>query len=522
MKEHEFISPPAETGGENQKKENHLWFKQKNEHHTMSEEDRKGEIMKKFKKIFAALAASALVASMSFTSMAASITINSTAAEGTTDNTSYTYYQILKADILYDADNNIQSVSYYVESEELADQIRKTGLFTVTKSADGSRWIVEATGTSISAADIIKKFDDDKILNKAIATGTFNQAKVTEGETSTVKAVADELSDGYYLIKSSLGTVLAVQTTGEKGVTINEKNDYPSLEKTEDKETASYGEIITYAVNVNIPAYAAKEEIKVVDIMSEGLTPFDGEDADELIDVTAKVGTTELTGENAVTVSQDNNRIEILIPGAAVAANKGQTVTLTYQAVLNNKAVTNIAETNTAHLEYAHYTSIESQVEVKAYDFVLKKVDGADQFIPENAGDAEFTLWDAETGGNQIPVSLKGDGTNTYRVLTGAEKETKIYAGGSVNKHSATIEGLAAGKTYYLQEDKAPKGYNKLTERMALTVEAGEAGVNKANVQNVAGIQLPSTGGMGTVAFAVVGLIVMAGAAITLIIKKRA
>lgn len=337
-----------------------------------------------------------------------------------------------------------------------------------------------------------------------------------------MKAVADELSDGYYLIKSSLGTVLAVQTTGEKGVTINEKNDYPSLEKTEDKETASYGEIITYAVNVNIPAYAAKEEIKVVDIMSKGLTPFDGEDADELIDVTAKVGTTELTGENAVTVSQDNNRIEILIPGAAVAANKGQTVTLTYQAVLNNKAVTNIAETNTAHLEYAHYTSIESQVKVKAYDFVLTKVDGADQFIPENAGDAEFTLWDAETGGNQIPVSLKGDGTNTYRVLTGAEKETKIYAGGSVNKHSATIEGLAAGKTYYLQEDKAPKGYNKLTERMALTVEAGEAGVNKANVQNVAGIQLPSTGGMGTVAFAVVGLIVMAGAAVTLIIKKRA
>lgn len=479
--------------------------------------------MKKFKKIFAALAASALVASMSFTSMAASITINSTAAEGTIDKTKYTYYKILNADILYDADDNIQSVSYYVESEELANLIRNTGLFTVTKSADGSRWIVEATDTSIAAADIIKKFDDDKILNKAIATGTFNQAKVTEGETSTVKAVADELSDGYYLIKSSLGTVLAVQTTGEKGVTINEKNTYPTLVKSEDKTTASYGEKITYTVDVTIPEHAAEVDIKVVDTMSKGLTPFDGKDDDKLIDVTAKVGTTELTGENAVTVSQDNNRIEILIPGAAVAANKGQTVTLTYQAVLNNKAVTNIAETNTAHLEYAHYTSIESQpVEVKAYDFVLTKVDGADQFIPENAGDAEFTLWDAETGGNQIPVSLKGDGTNTYRVLTGAEKETKIYAGGSVNKHSATIEGLAAGKTYYLQEDKAPKGYNKLTERMALTVEAGEAGVNKANVQNVAGIQLPSTGGMGTVAFAVVGLIVMAGAAITLIIKKRA
>ena len=41
-------------------------------------------------------------------------------------------------------------------------------------------------------------------------------------------------------------------------------------------------------------------------------------------------------------------------------------------------------------------------------------------------------------------------------------------------------------------------------------------------VENKKGLMLPSTGGMGTVAFAVVGLIVMAGAAITLIIKKRA
>ena len=486
----------------------------------MSEEDRKGEIMKKFKKIFTALAASALVASMSFTSMAAaSITINSKAIDGTTDNTSYTYYQILKADILYDADNEIQSVSYYVESEELADLIRNTGLFTVTKSADGSRWIVEATSTSITAAEITSKFDDPKILSKAISTGSFSQNKVTEGETSTVKAVANELSDGYYLIKSSLGTVLAVQTTGEKGVTINEKNDYPSLEKTEDKVTASYGEIITYTVDVTIPEHAAKEDIKVVDIMSEGLTPFDGEDADNLIDVTAKVGETELTGENAVTVSQDGNRIEITIPEAVVAAKKGETVKLTYQAVLNNKAVTNVAETNTAHLEYAHYTSIESQVEVKAYDFVLTKVDGDNQFIPVTAGDAEFTLWDAR--GNQIPVSLKDSDTNTYRVLTGTETPTKIYAGGTENRHSATIEGLAAG-TYYLQEDKAPTGYNKLTERKEIKVEAGETGVNKTNVQNKAGIQLPSTGGMGTVAFAVVGLIVMAGAAVTLIIKKRA
>ena len=54
--------------------------------------------MKKFKKIFAAIAASALVAAMSFTSMAAaSITINSNlSADEGTEATTYKYYQILK------------------------------------------------------------------------------------------------------------------------------------------------------------------------------------------------------------------------------------------------------------------------------------------------------------------------------------------------------------------------------------------------------------------------------------------
>ena len=485
--------------------------------------------MKKFKKIFAALAASALVAAMSFTSMAASITINSGATEGT-DETSYTYYKILNADILYNDKKEIQSVSYYIDSdrEDLVSLITGTGLFKATKSADGSRWIVEAENADdITAEAITTAFNNKDILDKALRTGTFKQAKVTEGETSTVKAVA-EVSDGYYLIKSSLGTVLAVQTTGDKGVEITEKNSYPSLTKQEDKTTASYGDKIKYTVKVTIPDFAAAEDIMVVDTMTAGLTPFDGTDADNLLDVTATVDGAELADEKAVKVlSQDNNVIKIKIPKAAVTDYKGKNVVLTYQAVLNNKAKTNEVETNTAHLEYANYKSLDSSVDVTAYGFVLTKVDGAkkdtsDPYIPAAAGNAEFTLWDSLTGGKQIMVSLKSDTDNTYRVLTNDETPTVIYAGGSANKHSATIEGLAAGRTYYLQEEKAPTGYNKLTERKAITVGAKAAGENKVNVENNAGIKLPSTGGMGTTVFAIVGLLVMAGAAVTLIVKKRA
>ena len=481
--------------------------------------------MKKFKKIFAAIAASALVAAMSFTSMAASITINSTAASGTTDNTTYTYYKILNADILYNKENEIQSVSYYIDSEDkkkLHEEIAKTGLFDVKMSADGSRWIVEAkNANTITAEEIITAFNNEAILDKALGTGTFKQAKVTEGETSTVKAVAD-VSDGYYLIKSSLGTVLAVQTTGNKGVVIDEKNAYPSLTKTEDKETASYGDKIKYTVNVSIPASAAAKDIKVVDTMSTGLTPFDGDD-DNLLDVTAKVGETVLSGTEAVTVSNNDKAINITIPAVAVDKYKGQIVTLTYQAVLNNNAQPTTAESNTAYLVYANYTSLKSTVSVTTYGFELTKVDGAkknttDRFIPATAGDAEFTLYKTEDGDDKIYVELKDEASNTYQITT-TETSTKILAGGV--HHDATIVGLAKG-TYYLQEDKAPTGYNKLAKRQAIAVAEKAVSENKVDVENNAGIKLPSTGGMGTTVFAIVGLLVMAGAAVTLIVKKRA
>lgn len=486
--------------------------------------------MKKFKKIFAALAASALVAAMSFTSMAAaaaSITINSGTTVGT-DKTSYTYYKILNADILYNDKKEIQNVSYYVTNSDLADKITETGLFEVTKSADGTRWNVVAKASTTDAEAIAKAFDNNAILNNDAvksASGNFAQNETTVEGKETVQAVATGLTDGYYLIKSSLGTVLAVQTTGEEGVTITEKNEYPTLVKTRDKETASYGEKIKYSVVVSIPATAAAKDIFVVDTMTSGLTPFDGDDADDLLDVTATVDGNELTQENAVTVtSQSNNVIKIKIPAAAVKEYRNKQVTLTYHAVLNNSAKPTKAESNSAYLTYANYTSLISSVDVTTYGFELTKVDGAkknttDRFIPAAAGDAEFTLYKTKDGNEKIYV-VKDEASNTYQITT-TVTDTKILAGG-VN-HDATIVGLAAG-TYYLQEDEAPTGYNKLAERKPITVVSGEnaAAENKVEVENNAGIKLPSTGGMGTTVFAIVGLLVMAGAAVTLIIKKRA
>lgn len=81
-----------------------------------------------------------------------------------------------------------------------------------------------------------------------------------------------------------------------------------------------------------------------------------------------------------------------------------------------------------------------------------------------------------------------------------------------------TIEGVDSDK-YYLEETDAPLGYNKLTERVEVVVDANNNFVSE--IANLSGNMLPSTGGIGTTIFYVVGGLLVVGAGILLITKKR-
>ena len=88
---------------------------------------------------------------------------------------------------------------------------------------------------------------------------------------------------------------------------------------------------------------------------------------------------------------------------------------------------------------------------------------------------------------------------------------------------AATFGGLANG-TYYLVETKAPAGYNQLTAPVVVKVEGGNTEDKlsvTAKVENSAGALLPSTGGMGTTIFYVLGSILVIGAVVLLVTKKR-
>ena len=82
-----------------------------------------------------------------------------------------------------------------------------------------------------------------------------------------------------------------------------------------------------------------------------------------------------------------------------------------------------------------------------------------------------------------------------------------------------TINGLDTDVTYELHENKAPTGYNVLPS--SVEVKAGETGFVHQDIENNKGSVLPSTGGMGTTIFYVVGGILVVGAAVLLISKRR-
>lgn len=485
--------------------------------------------MKKFKKIFAAIAASALVAAMSFTSMAASITISrgdnfETGGENSTEET-YTYYKVLSAiktskNLGNTTDGNvggeteeIKGVSYQIKADDpwfdvLNGNTQVKEYLKLTQSADKTVYVVEWNESkennetnAINLANLLKDhLNDDAIKNTGMTFKT--------GETKTV-------TDGYYLITSSLGTNLILATSD---ITIKEKNVYPTITKFVDgnKSLADHniGDMVPYTLTVTVPENVVTDnehQIVINDTMAKGFLKFK--------DVVTAVDSTNSAFNAFETTKISDNEFKITLKNLSEA--KGKTITFTYTAELLADAVANTEYANEATLSYSNYVTPKKIANVKTFAFTLKKVneDG------NELGGAMFEL-----------RAVADDSSSAIKFVADAEKKNYVKAD-STATGSATIEagtvnvrGIKSG-TYYLVETTAPQGYNVLDHAVEVKINDEGNILDKENnplasnivvVENKKGLMLPSTGGMGTVAFAVVGLIVMAGAAVTLIIKKRA
>lgn len=465
--------------------------------------------MKKMKKLASLMLALVMVLSMAMTVTAANgtntsdgkITINNAVKDQT-----YTIYQILKLES-YDTDKKAYS---YKATDDWSDFINSDEIKDIYVIVDDNGYVTWKTGAS--AAEFAAKA-------KEYAKNCDDQGTV-KAESGTVEFTG--LNLGYYLVDSTLGSVCSLDTTNPT-VTIKEKNGEPTVDKNVKegeswgkKNDASVGDTVYFETTINVVDGNPKNYV-LHDKMSAGLT-FDGS-------VEVKVNGTKITeGYTLITEGiTDGCTFEIKFTDGTLKPN--DVVTVTYSAVLNENAVIyDSANTNDTKLVYGENGTTEwVQTKTYTYKFDLVKTDTSNKVLTG----AEFKLYDAEEGGNEIALVDKGNGV--YRVATSDEKSVSGFESAVIKAGQVTIEGLDSG-TYWLEETKAPDGYNKLSGRKEVkiedknldaTVESDIWTAGGVKVENKTGTELPSTGGMGTTIFYVLGSILVIGAAVLLITRKR-
>lgn len=505
--------------------------------------------MKKVKRVLALLAAFALVLAMAVPAFAeeATYTINIKNSVGT-----YEAYQIFKGDL---AGNVLSNIEW------------GTGVTTEGKAAfDGK-----------TAAEVAKTLDNETAA-KAFATEISKYLGTAAGEGNIE---ISGLSAGYYLIKnktvndgSEAYTDFILQVV--KNVDITPKGQKPTLKKQiKHNESGDWGVVgdnqigdtVEFRTITTVPITTGYTEYvyAIYDEMSDGLTS----NVKDASGITIKIDDNDNKELDSiyytVTVdSEDANKFSVTVDILKAIKDgkikEGDELYTYYSGVLNKdaKVYDEGNQKNTAFLLYSnnpHNNSSSGKTPpATVYDWTFKmnvqKVDGAN---PDNKlADAKFVL---SKNGTVDLGTINEDGTptktdnliklvydptdSTYRVATASDENTTENTTYVMTAGDITIKGLDDAE-YYLYETKAPAGYNRLTEPVKFKINAtyNETGDHctavstkvgdkaavtglKVSVENNAGTTLPSTGGMGTTVFYVVGGGLMAVAVVLLVTKKR-
>ena len=384
-------------------------------------------------------------------------------------------------------------------------------------------------------------------------------AAVASEKAAAETVVFTGLDLGYYLVDSSLGALCALNTT-KHTAEVNEKNSAPTLDKTVwngaawgDATTANRGEEVNFLITVTVGKGA--ENYTIHDYMN-GELKFKEIKSVKLNETVVSSDSYQLVTAQTCGERVDNNSctFEIQFTKAFCESLKqNDKITVEYSAINNNGAGT---VKNYSNLSYGDgNTTVGDKAEVNTYSFLIVKWDGRygiDVKNNENAVlyTAEFKLYDQAEGGTAIqfiaPTQEEIDAcwkvgnfeSLRYEVWNESVDATnsKITSTDTIVAGFSEIQGLKAG-TYYLEEVQAPDGFNKIAGRIAInindnglaTIDNKEGslvvdstdGTRAFAIVNNTGAELPSTGGIGTTIFYVVGGILMLGAAVILVTRKK-
>lgn len=337
------------------------------------------------------------------------------------------------------------------------------------------------------------------------------------------------------------------------------------------------GDTVSFRIIVTVPdtsRYTDSYIYKIYDTMTEGLTSNVKSVEDFSIEIKNDPNNKldskycSLVASKITVDGKQVDHFELSIDiKQAIADGKieaGNDLFVNYTAVLNEKADFYIIgegkNTNTAYLEYSNNPNgegtgktPESSVHAWTFAMIVSKIDGTTKapltgakFVLSRRADLKVSDMQCDENGNPtvktdlLPL-FTGDSSRAHYELATAEKvEADIDITYTAELGNEVVFAGFGEFTYYLYETKAPGGYNLLSEPVAVTFHCSDtmdARLDPAyitlndstkqittmmfDIENKSGATLPETGGIGTTLFYVIGGLLVVGAGVLLVTKKR-
>ncbi|MEE1326300.1 MAG: SpaH/EbpB family LPXTG-anchored major pilin [Streptococcus sp.] len=431
--------------------------------------------------------------------------------------------------------------SITIQNAEVGQRYTLYKLFDATVGDNGA--IAYTLPSGKTAADVATYFDVDSAGN-VTAKSTTTESVVgsaafktwAEGFGTQVGSPVDATSNtvaftglpfGYYFVDSSLGAAITVDSTNPNAYVVDKNTPSPSgATKEADKESATIGNTVNYTIKYTATNYVVKD--------GEGkqITDYTIVDTPTNLAINANSVVVKVKGRDSqieqtitpqsVNVDSTTGKLTVVLPwvntstGASLYDTPSE-VTITYSAtVLPGAAgVTNRTgeATNSAKITYNYdggSGNITTDTEtVKTYGFTINKTNGT-----TTLSGAEFKVYTSETGGTPVKFVKLSD--TMYRIAVSTDDPStcvEVIPAGMTH-----ISGLEDGSRFFLEEIKAPAGYNKLTSRQEVVVHTDQT---TANVLNQKGTELPSTGSFGTRMLYVVGAVAILVASVYMVAKRR-
>lgn len=436
------------------------------------------------------------------------------------------------------------------------------------------KWGKNGTGTEGTAVDqtalaalaaVNGKSDTEKLteIQKYVKLDSGKFGTVSNGNPLNVPT-------GYYLIKDNgpvndgeAYSLYVVQVVGpttispKVGTTTSDKkvkdtNDSAANSTTDWQDSADYdiGDAVPFKLSATIAQdyanYTHGYKLTFHDKEDTGLT-FNAGSVKVYVDGKEITSGFTVVTENLGDGCTFEVRFANLKDIASVKA--GSVISVEYTSTLNNQAVIgSTGNKNTSHVSYTNNPNDEQTGEggktpddvviVFTYQTIVNKVTKNPAY--DASKDTGKTGTDSD--GNKEFISLKGAGFTLYKKNASGRYEAVGSELKSADMTTFTWSGLDDGD-YKLVETTTPSGYNTIPDieftitathdvssdnPTLISLSGGDkftgkvsTGVVSANIENQSGAQLPSTGGIGTTIFYVLGSVLVIGAAVLLVTKKR-